>query len=50
VKLLLQFQDITDLLEELAQRLDEDAPDEHANGSGDTEPQRRRASGDSQRF
>lgn len=51
VKLLLQFEDVADLLEELAQRLGEDAADEiEGAGSPDTRPQQRRASNGSQRF
>ena len=39
VKLLLQFQDVADLLEELARRLDEaDAESEHGDGNGAVRP------------
>ena len=38
VKLLLQFHDIADLLDELAAQLDADEPDENGNGAANTEP------------
>ena len=50
VKLLLQFEEVGDLLEELAQRLGEDAEDETEGGSPDTGPHQRRAGIGSQRF
>ena len=50
VKLLLQFEEVGDLLEELAQRLGEDAEDETEGGSPDTGPHQRRAGNGSQRF
>ncbi len=50
VKLLLQFQDVADLLEELARQLEDEAAAEDGSGSGHAEPQKRRASDGSQRF
>jgi MerR family transcriptional regulator, heat shock protein HspR len=52
VKLLLQFQDVADLLDELAGQIDGDeTADERGSGAASTEPQqRRRASDGSQRF
>ena len=50
VKLLLQFEDVSDLLEELAQQLDGAAGDEHGNENGDTDTKTRRAGNGSQRF
>jgi MerR family transcriptional regulator/heat shock protein HspR len=52
VKLLLQFQDVADLLEELAGQIDDgEAIADNGTGAANTEPQpRRRASDGSQRF
>jgi MerR family transcriptional regulator, heat shock protein HspR len=51
VKLLLQFEDVSDLLEELAQQLDEaSSGGENGNGNGVTDTKTRRASNASQRF
>jgi MerR family transcriptional regulator/heat shock protein HspR len=50
VKLLLQFEDVSDLLEELAQQLDEASGGENGNGNGVTDTKARRASNGSQRF
>ena len=49
VKLLLQFEDVSDLLEELAQHVDESSV-ENGDGNGDTSTKTRRASDRSQRF
>lgn len=50
VKLLLQFEDVSDLLEELAQQLDDASGGEDGNGNGVTDTKTRRASNGSQRF
>ena len=50
VKLLLQFEDVSDLLEELAQQLDEASGGENGNGNGVTDTKTRRAGNGSQRF
>ena len=50
VKLLLQFEDVSDLLEELAHQLDEGSGDENGDGNGATDTKTRRAGNGSQRF
>ena len=50
VKLLLQFEDVSDLLEELAQQIDGASSDENGNGAGATDTKTRRAGNGSQRF
>src|SRR5205085_940236 len=50
VKLLLQMQGFTDLLEQLAQQLDDASGETDAIGPSDTTTPRRRASDSSQRF
>jgi MerR family transcriptional regulator, heat shock protein HspR len=53
VKLLLQFQDVADLLDELAGQIDDggEADDDRGTGPANTEPQQKRRAGDgSQRF
>jgi MerR family transcriptional regulator/heat shock protein HspR len=52
VKLLLQFQDVADLLDELAGQIDDgEALDDRGAGPASTEPQHKRRAGDgSQRF
>ena len=50
VRLLLQFEDVSDLLEELAEQLDAEPGDQNGDGNGHTDTKTRRASGGSQRF
>src|SRR5207249_5945849 len=50
VRLLLQVQDFADLLDQLAQHLDEASGEPGANGAGHTDTTRRRAGHGSQRF
>ena len=50
VKLLLQVQDFADLLDQLAQQLEDADGETDTNGAGDTDTTKRRASDRSQRF